>query len=270
MASLRPVTLAISLDERAMHAFSSGAPTTLEFYDCDARQMVGSLRLRPTAEPAGTRHGFVLAEVFGDHQRCLSWPLSWWTRMLQTRAMRAGVKPGNFVMSPPAIHQTMVFYMCPRPVVAVSVQSGDHRNMFPMDLIGPLAADRFMLALRTTSPSIGAMMTSRRVALSDFRAADVQVAYALGAHHKRSIEQWENLPFATKPSPLFGLPTPGDALRVREVEIDGSDVIGSHRLFSGRIVSEDVRGPGAQLCHVPGIYEYFRRRIGRPITPASP
>jgi flavin reductase (DIM6/NTAB) family NADH-FMN oxidoreductase RutF len=270
VAALCPFTLALALDEHLAGLAGTHDRAVLELFDRDAMQIVGALDLRLAPQQIGTRDGFALFEVLGDRQRCLSWPLRPWTRWLQTRAMRAGAKPGNFYMSPAAIHQTMVFYMCPRPVVAVSVENADHRNMFPMDLIGPLGADKFMLALRSTSPSIDAMVASGRVALADFRAQDVQLAYMLGAHHKRSMADWTELPFATRHSHLFGLPVPAQALRVRELEIVGSDVVGSHRLFSGRILSEELRDAGAQLCHVPGIYQHFRQRLGRPLSPARP
>ena len=39
------------------------------------------------------------------------------------------------------------FYICPRPVVLVSVVDGNAGNIFPMDLIGPIGGQHFTLAL---------------------------------------------------------------------------------------------------------------------------
>src|SRR6185369_14027293 len=95
------------------------------------------------------------------------WPYRSWNRWLQDRAMKKNTDPYNFVMAPQAVQQLMIFYICPRPVVLVSVDDGSHSNLFPMDLIGPIAPDRFTLALRSTSQSVPTMKSSRRLALSD-------------------------------------------------------------------------------------------------------
>ncbi len=113
----------------------------------------------------------------------------------------------------------------------VSVDDGSHSNLFPMDLIGPISADRFTLALRTTSPSIPTMKSARRVALSDVPARDFATAYKLGIHHKNVKVEWHDLPFEIRRSQNFHLPYPAIALRVREFEILDFADIGSHTLF---------------------------------------
>jgi flavin reductase (DIM6/NTAB) family NADH-FMN oxidoreductase RutF len=265
VASLRPLTLAIGLDAPA----AADPVARLEMFDRESRHTVGALQLQHLERAVDPRCTTAFYLVRGEEQHCLPWPRSVWNRWLQNRTLRMPSKPGNFSMPPEAVHQMMVFYMCPRPVVAVSVEHGTHRNLFPMDLIGHLDGEHFSLALRTTSPSIDAMVAAGRVAIADFPATEVRTAYALGAHHRDSLASWADASVALSRSRLFELPVPASALRVREISFLTSETIGSHRMFIGRVVSDDVRGSGPQLCHVPGIYARFRTRAGRPL-PASP
>jgi flavin reductase (DIM6/NTAB) family NADH-FMN oxidoreductase RutF len=154
-------------------------------------------------------------------------------------------------------------------VVLVSVEQGEHRNLFPMDLIGPVAADRFTLALRNTSSSVPAMKIARRVVLSDIAAADCGLAYRLGAHHRDPLPDWQSLPCATERSQEFSLPFPRNALRVRELEILDFETIGSHTLFVTRIAAEQPLAEADKLHHTSGLYQHFRMRQGRPFPAAA-
>jgi len=172
-------------------------------------------------------------------------------------------------MPPDAVQQQMIFYICPRPVVLVSVDDGSHSNLFPMDLIGPVSADRFTLALRSTSPSIPTMKSARRVSISDVPARDYATAYKLGVHHKNVKVEWDRLPFEVRRSREFSLPYPSIALRVRELQILDFDTIGSHTFFVTRVSSEDSAEEAAQFFHTSGIYQHFRSCNGRPFPRAS-
>jgi len=177
--------------------------------------------------------------------------------------------PTNFAMPPEAVQQQMIFYICPRPVVLVSVDDGSHSNLFPMDLIGPISPDRFTLALRSTSPSIATMKSSRRVSLSDVPARDYATAYKLGIHHKNVKVEWDQLPFEVRRSREFSLPYPSIALRVRELQILDFDTIGSHTFFVTQVASEASAEEAAQFFHTSGIYQHFRSCNGRPFPRAS-
>jgi hypothetical protein len=153
--------------------------------------------------------------------------------------------------------------------VLVSVDDGSHSNLFPMDLIGPVSADRFTLALRSTSPSIATMKSARRAALSDVPAREYATAYKLGIHHKNVKVEWDRLPFRIERSREFSLPCPSIALRVREIQILDFDTIGSHTFFVTQVISEHPTAEGTQFFHTSGIYQYFRRCNGRAFPAAS-
>jgi flavin reductase (DIM6/NTAB) family NADH-FMN oxidoreductase RutF len=269
VASLRPLTLAVGLDAQLMFAIEGRSQPELHFVDLESRRIVGTLQLQHTRNWNTSGIAIGMFEVRHGTHRCVRWPYRPWNRWLQNRRMRRNKDPNNFFMPPEAVQQQMIFYICPRPVVLVSVDSGSHSNLFPMDLIGPVSSDRFTLALRSTSPSIATMKSARRVALSDVPARDYATAYKLGIHHKNVMVEWDHLPFQIQRSRNFALPYPAIALRVREIEILDFDTIGSHTFFVTQIASENSAGDDAQFFHTSGIYQHFRSCNGRPFPPAS-
>jgi flavin reductase (DIM6/NTAB) family NADH-FMN oxidoreductase RutF len=263
VAALRPLTLAIGLDQQQSAALERASDLRLRFLDSGSRGELGVLGIERLRDWTAADSRVVLFSVSSVAHRCLPWPYRPWNRWLQNRAVRRNTDPGNFAMSPESTQQIMIFYLCPRPVMLVSVDHGGHSNIFPMDLIGPIAPNRFTLALRSTSVSVEPMKSARRVAISDVSGGDRQIAYRLGAHHKNAQVDWSGLPFGTTRSSHFSLPIPDSALRVRELEILDFDVVGSHTLFLTRVISDHSAGDGARLFHTSGIHQYFRIRSGQ-------
>lgn len=270
VAALSPLTVGIGLDDAAHAVLGDCSTPGLRFIDVESGLGVGALELVRVRDCLTQAARIALFEVHGAAQRCVEWPYRPWNRYLQDRAIRSHRgRPGNFWMPPAAVQQLMIFYIFPRQVVLVSVEDGEHRNLFPMDLIGPVAPDRFTLALRNTSRSVPAMKSARRVALSDVAAGDCALAYRLGAHHREALADWQALPCATGRSRAFSLPFPQGALRVRELEILDFETIGSHTFFVTRIAAEQPLAEADQLHHTSGLYQHFRMRHGRPFPAAA-
>lgn len=269
VAALSPLTLGVGLDEAACTALGDGSAPVLRFIDNASGRTVGRLELLRVRECLTRVARIALFEVQRGVQRCLPWPHRPWNRYLQDRAIRRHRRPDQFWMPPEAVQQLMIFYICPRQVVLVSVEDEEHRNLFPMDLIGQVAPDRFTLALRNTSQSVPAMKRVRRVALSDVAAADCGLAYRLGAHHREPLADWQALPCPVARSRAFSLPFPQSALRVRELEILDFETLGSHTFFVTRIAAEQPLAEAEQLHHTSGLYQHFRRRHGRPFPAAA-
>src|SRR5271155_5461407 len=183
VAALRPLTLALGFDAPLMSAMEERSQPELHFVDLESQRVVGILQLQHARNWNTSGVAIGLFEVRRGTHRCVRWPYRPWNRWLQNRLMRRNTDPNNFFMPPEAVQQKMIFYICPRPVVLVSVDDGSHSNLFPMDLIGPVSSDSFTLALRSTSPSIATMKSARRVVLSDVAARDYATAYKLGVHH---------------------------------------------------------------------------------------
>lgn len=263
VASLRPLTIATSLD--------AGPRATLEYRDRASGRLLGALRLARAATVSADGTTLALYHVAAGAHRCLAWPLRPWNAWLQNRLMRRAVSSPHSLMAPAATQQLMVAYLCPRPVVLVSVDAPGHRNVFPMDLIGPLGrSGLFALALRSTNVSVPAMRRSRRVALSCMPATTKDAVYALSARHRQPLPDWAALPFPVRRSRMFGISAPAAALRIRELEIVHSEEVGSHTFFLGRVVSEEALVRDAQLHHTAGFHQAWRRRHGAPFAEVRP
>ena len=261
VASLRPLTLATSID--------AGASPDLEYRDSANGRLLGILRLARTAPVAAADTSLVLYQVVAGEHHCLGLPRRSWNAWLQNRAMLKNRSPHNPGVEPAAAQQLMIAYLCPRPVVLVSVETPWHRNIFPMDLIGPLRRSGFFsLALRSTNVSAPVMRETRRVALSGAPAHLKAIIYGLAEHHKRPLDDWNELSFPVRPSREFGIPAVADAPHIQELAIVHSQEIGSHTFFLGRVVSDETPAAGAQLHHTAGFHQAWRRRSGTPFAEA--
>jgi flavin reductase (DIM6/NTAB) family NADH-FMN oxidoreductase RutF len=264
VASLQPLTIAIGLDS-ATQQVASG---TLEFIDLAGRKTIGSLQVSRVTNKEVGRTNIGLFRIVRADQRCIPWPRNPWNAMLQARAIRGYRKPHNFYMPPTDVQQLMILYICPRPVVLVSVSEETHSNIFPMDLIGPLAGAHFTLALRNTSVSVPIMVNARRIAISGIRAEHKDIVYKLGEHHKRAFVEWGELPLPVVLTEKLHLPAIGSALWIRELVVDDSEVIGSHTFFTCRIISDRQLSPGLQLHHTSGFHQEYRKKRGMAFDPA--
>lgn len=261
VASLKPLVISTSCD--------AGQRAALEYRDQATGKLLGILQLVRTASVAAEGTSLALYNVTAGEHRCLSQPRRSWNTWLQNRAMLKSRGSHSFGMEPAAAQQLMIAYLCPRPVVLVSIDAPGHRNIFPMDLIGPLQRSGFFsLALRSTNVSIPAMRETRRVALSGVPAKLKATVYKLAEHHKRPLEDWNGLSFPVRPSRKFGIPVVADALRVQELTIVHSREIGSHTLFLGHVVSDENPAEGMQLHHTAGFHQAWRRRLLAPFMEA--
>jgi flavin reductase (DIM6/NTAB) family NADH-FMN oxidoreductase RutF len=261
IASLKPLMIATSVD--------AGQHPILEYRDKAKGKLLGILRLKRAAQTAAAGTSPAFYQVVAGEQRCLDWPRRSWNAWLQKRAMLKSRTPHGSGMEPAAAQQLMIAYLCPRPVVLVSVAEPGHQNIFPMDLIGPLERSGwFSLALRSTNVSATVMREARRVALSGAPAHLKATVYQLAAHHKRPLDDWNELPFAVRPSREFGIPVVAEAPRIQELAIVRHQEIGSHTFFLGQIASDEKSADGVQLHHTAGFHQAWRRRSATPLVEA--
>jgi flavin reductase (DIM6/NTAB) family NADH-FMN oxidoreductase RutF len=261
VASLKPLMIATSLD--------AGPSPELEYRDSATGKVLGVLRLVREASAATGETPLALYHVAAGEHRCLSWPRRSWNAWLQNRAMLKNRSPHSSGMEPAAAQQLMIAYLCARPVVLVSVETLGHRNIFPMDLMGPLQrSGLFSLALRSTNVSIPVMREAHRVALSNIPAGLKATVYKLAEHHKQPLDDWNELSFPVRPSREFGVPVVAEALRIQELAIVHHQEIGSHTFFLGHIVADESPAEGMQLHHTAGFHQAWRRRLGTPFTEA--
>lgn len=259
VASLKPLMIATSVD--------AGQHPILEYRDEAKGTLLGTLRLKRAVQTAAAGTSPALYQVVAGEQRCLDWPRRSWNAWLQNRAMLKSRTPHGSGMEPAAAQQLMIAYLCPRPVVLVSVAAPGHQNIFPMDLIGPLErSGLFSLALRSTNVSATVICEARRVALSGVPAHLKATVYQLAAHHNRPLDDWNELPFPVRPSREFGIPVVAEALRIQELAIVRHHEIGSHTFFLCQVASDEKSADGVQLHHTAGFHQAWRRRSATPLV----
>jgi flavin reductase (DIM6/NTAB) family NADH-FMN oxidoreductase RutF len=156
------------------------------------------------------------------------------------------------------VHCVFAFYICPRPVVLVSVVDGKFTNTFPMDLVGPVGRQHFSLALHGGSTAVPLLERSRRFALSNIPIEYTSVAYGLGKNHNKESLAMTEIPFETVTSAEFGIPVPRFALRVREMQIETIRTVGSHTMFLASTVADAFLAEGLQFFLVHGFYQAWR------------
>jgi flavin reductase (DIM6/NTAB) family NADH-FMN oxidoreductase RutF len=157
--------------------------------------------------------------------------------------------------------------MWPRRVFLVGVAHGERTNLFPMDLVGRVDPDHFLLALRATSPAIELMESSRVIAMSGAPADRLGAIYALGAHHRKPSVDTSALPFSVRRSPLHGLPMLTEGF-TRELTVRQVHRVGSHVLFVCRVDAEQGTTP-RQLGHVSEMYAEWLARRGQAVEVVS-
>jgi flavin reductase (DIM6/NTAB) family NADH-FMN oxidoreductase RutF len=272
IATARPFTVGIGLKNIPDETSIQGAPLFLSFSDrFGADPVLGEIKLSYTETIRIGDRALCLFRASRSTNRCLPISVAWRRNLEFARNQRRttrGPSPPEKKMVLSELFALSTFYLCPRPVVLVSVVDGKEANLFPMDLIGPIGEQHFSLALHTTSTAIPLMERSRKAALSSVPAEQISIAYALGQNHKKSDFQWNQVPFDLTTSQSWGLPVPEFALAVREIEIEQVRALGSHKLFICRTRTNQIRSHGLQLSFVHGFY-HARRQKTQPLIHAT-
>jgi flavin reductase (DIM6/NTAB) family NADH-FMN oxidoreductase RutF len=271
IAAARPFTIGIGLQHMPDTDAIQRAPLFLDFSDRSGDPSVlGEIQLSYSETIRIGDHVLCLFRASHSTNRCLPKSVVW-RRYLdfarQQRRVAKGPSPPETKMIIREFFALSTFYICPRPVVLVSVVDSNASNLFPMDLIGPLDGQHFSLALHSTSTAVPLMERSRRIALSSVPVEQTSMAYALGQNHKRTDFHWSQMRFDLTLSPVFGLPIPEFALRVREMEIEEVHLMGSHKFFICRLRGNQLISHGLQLSFVQGFY-HARRQKTQPLVPA--
>ena len=272
IAAACPFTVGIGLENMPKEATIKRTPLFMTFSDRsgDARPL-GEIQLVYTETIRIGDRNLCLFRTSRSTNRCLPRSVVWRRYLEFARQQRRVYKsssPPETKMIVREFFALSTFYICPRPVVLVSVVDGSAANLFPVDLIGPVGGEYFCLALHSSSTAIPIIEKSRKVALSGVPSEQISVAYALGKNHKNTEFHWNELPFALATSQEFRLPVPEFALAVKEMEVEDVRALGSHKLFICRTRAYQHRAQGLQLSFVQGLY-HARRQQTEPLIPAT-
>lgn len=265
LAATRPLSIGIGLEDdedfrnlssnRVFLEFRSAHPpetllgkVSLAFADSIRLEEGGTLCLFTTRHPANYCQARTLV-----WKRYLNFSYAQWKN-------ERGPKPPKVRMVASELHSLFVFYICPRPVVLVSVVDGEAGNIFPMDLVGPIGHRQFSIALHATSRGLPLIERSGRVALSSVPVAKMSLAYQMGQNHNKASVCWSSVPFSLIASPSFYLPIPEFALRVRELQVVDVRAMGSHVLIICRLVADNSFVDGLQFFQAHGFYDEWRKQ----------
>jgi flavin reductase (DIM6/NTAB) family NADH-FMN oxidoreductase RutF len=266
MAGASPLTIGIGLGKTDSRAARERNRLALKFRETRGqRRVLGEIRLRMISEAIalGDDDQLCLFETRGCSNYCVP-RARLWIRNLH-HAYRKWKSERHSTTSASQIRtrelrSVFAFYICPRPVVLVSVMHEGVGNIFPMDLVGPVGKGHFALALHHTSAPLGLMEQSRRIVLSSVPLDHGSRAFELSRNHNRLAVDFVDLPFPTIPSETLGIPVPQFSLRTREMQIETVRRLKSHTLFIARVVSDQTLVEGLQMFQIHGFYQAWRQR----------
>lgn len=152
-----------------------------------------------------------------------------------------------------------ITFICPRPVVLVSVCGEDSSSIFPMNLLGRLGGDYFGFALTSRKQAAPLVKRLGQLALSTIPLHHAETVRHLAKNHYALSIDWTQLPFLLQSSKELRLPIPTFAIRVYELQVCNSQNLGSHTFFLARILEEqrNVSQPEFHMIH--GLYSSYRR-----------
>jgi flavin reductase (DIM6/NTAB) family NADH-FMN oxidoreductase RutF len=154
----------------------------------------------------------------------------------------------------------MVTFIRPHPISLVSAVASDCENIFTMNIMGDLGYSRFGFALKDSRTAAHIVERAGRIALSTVPLSEARFVYELAVNHFKQTIEWDQLAFQTKRSAEFHIPVPIFASRVREMEVEKIQKIGSHTFFVARIISDEPFTSGEIVCAIHGFYQARRLR----------
>ncbi|RXH54182.1 flavin reductase [Granulicella sibirica] len=156
-----------------------------------------------------------------------------------------------------------VVFLCPRPVVLVSLFQAGAGNIFPLNLMGRVGEHHFVFALNASKKAGAAVSNHSQFAISTVPFEQAQVVRDMGAHHHQTSIDFAHLPFSLHPSPSLGIPVPDFALTVRELQIESALPLGSHNFFIARILGTQTQTSAPEFHRIHGIYAARRERLSK-------
>jgi flavin reductase (DIM6/NTAB) family NADH-FMN oxidoreductase RutF len=161
-----------------------------------------------------------------------------------------------------AFHCMTVLFICPRPVVLVSVAHQGRFNMFPMNLMANAPDGHFVFALNSHRKACPLILDAGRLTICSVPVDKASDARALARNHRAETIDEKSLTFGLRRSPNLGLPVPEFATRIRELEVVYSHNLGSHTLVMAKITHDERWEQRAEFFMIHGIYQTWRRRHG--------
>jgi len=255
LASCAPLTICIGLQQEQSERAKSGRKLALRFHQHAAGQrFLGEIGLRFVSSfSVGTQH-LCLFHVTHHRNRCLPL-LHLWAHYLQYARTYEPERNFDVPITLREARAMIIYFLCPRPVVLVTVVDGQVGNMFPMNLMGPVGSGYFAFALNSHRSAAPLVHRAGRVVLSSVPLEQAAVVSKMGANHRKSSIEWNQLPFATITPDAINAPVPAFALTVREMQVIAECQLGSHTLFVAKTTAEQHFADSPQFFTAHGLYQ---------------
>jgi hypothetical protein len=259
MACAAPLTICIAFEQNHSPSMHTKENLSLKFCERNEPQRVlGEIGLKWMEQISANELELCLFRVRSSTNYCLS-KMRLGSHYLLHSYMQLGKRNrSGMKMSFPERRAAMVWFICPRPVVLVSLSDGVLGNIFPMNIMGDMGNGHFAFALKDSRRAAHLVDRIGRIAVSSLPMSQASLAYKLAVNHTKDSIDWEQLPFAMKMSPILNVPVPLFAQRIREMEIVRVCGIGSHTFFVARTLSDQTLSSEPVLCVIHGFYQAWR------------
>jgi len=258
MACGAPLTICVGLSP-ALAERVHGARLTLKFSDRGLGSTLGEISLRHVSTITAGEQRLCMFHVADYANYCLP-RLRLWAHYLQyARSFRPDQNPDVPITRREA-RAMIIFYLCPRPVVLVTVEVGESRNMFPMNLMGYVGDGYFAFALNSHRCVAPLVDRARRVVLSTVPLQEAATAVSLRSNHRKASIPWSDLPFPLIRPDRITMPVPAFALDAREMQVEAAYPLGSHTLFLAKTVNSERFARGSHFFSAHGLYQAWRQR----------
>ena len=162
-----------------------------------------------------------------------------------------------FKMPPLDLFCLWMLYCIPKPLGFVSYQEDRQANLFPVDYLGCIASGHYLVSISTARPFIPLIKKSRKLAISTLPLDQSEMIKPLSRHHRVASVDWNEVPLSVTPSKQYGIPTPSNAITVREVEVEQVYDLPAHTLFVTKTTHLEQRHAGLHVCLIQRIYHHL-------------
>ncbi|HTH52354.1 MAG TPA: flavin reductase [Edaphobacter sp.] len=254
-----PFTFCIGFDPEDRPQLVEGSIATLRFEEgSGSRHLLGEIDVRLKTILPVEEHTMALFEAVRARNLCISRAhLAAHDLFYQYVAWKNRAK-NEVKVSPLDSACNAIGFICPRPVVLVSVRDEDSGSIFPMNLFGNLGGDYFAFALTRKKKAAPLVEQIGRLALSTVPFDHASTVRKLAGNHYIQSIDWAHLPFSLRASKKLGLPIPEFAIRVCELQVCKAQPLGSHTFFLAKILHTEINAIQPEFNMIHGHYAAYR------------
>jgi flavin reductase (DIM6/NTAB) family NADH-FMN oxidoreductase RutF len=257
-----PFVMCVAFDKGKVPTEKELKKLSLKFCETQGRRRVlGEIGLKPATNPpviSTLGSELLFFEARSSSNYCLPLPRLGAHYLFHAHVERRAVNTSGVEMSFLETRAAMVTFIRPHPISLVSAIASDAQNIFTMNIMGDLGCSRFGFALKDSRTPAHLVERAGRIALSTVPLSQAGFVYELAANHFQQTVAWNQLAFPTKSSAKFQIPVPVFAARVREMEVERIQKIGSHTFFVARIISDETYAKDEIVCAIHGFYQARR------------